>query len=141
MTSPTIFFLILLGTGSIALADESATLLDPTEFAPDITSAPLISAQTLVDSLRRRRDAKSGRERGAQHRSEFDQARGYLRGVKDGGTDVAWCAPSRLPAHEVDGEIIGYLAKLPPGVRAGEAAPLIKAALRTRFPCPVRKKP
>lgn len=86
----------------------------------------------IVDALRTR---DGGLHKGA----EINQARGYLRGAKD-GANVEWCPPAWLPNLEIDGEIVGYLASLPPAARQRDAAPQVAAALRFKFPCPGKKE-
>lgn len=139
MKIPAITIAIILATCPLASADPLTSAPAQRGLAEDITGAP--SAQMLVNSLRRPPGAKHFFDRSAQQWLAFDQARGYLRGVKDASVDVAWCVPRGLPNNEVDGEIVAHLAKLPPAVRQGNAAPLVKAALRAEFPCPARKEP
>lgn len=93
----------------------------------DFLAVHKVTAQLIVDSLRRRIHGESG-----QH-----QAFSYLRGVKDANADK-WCQKAAYSNLEVDGEIIAYLARLTPAQRQGDAAPLIVNALKSVFPCPQR---
>lgn len=96
----------------------------------DFVNEPKITAQMIVDAFR---------PAASRQAVDRDQATGYLRATKDLLT-VKWCAPPGLPNHEVDGEIIAYLAKLPAEARKGAAAPLIGEALVAKFPCSTRKE-
>lgn len=62
-------------------------------------------------------------------------ARGFMDGIKDATEGTTWCYIGGKP-HELNDDIAAELAKLPPAVLKGRAAPLVLAALRQRFPCP-----
>lgn len=93
----------------------------------DFTDASTITAQMIVDSFRPPLGTPP-------QYADRNQGIGYLRATKD-LLPVKWCAHPRLPKHEVDGEIVGYLAQLSPDMRKKAAAPLIGEALVARFPC------
>lgn len=97
----------------------------------DFVHAKKVTAQMVVDAIRNPQDGPRA--------MEHYEAYGYLRGTKD-NVNVEWCPPAGLPNLEIDGEIVGYLAKLPAAARQGVAGPHIAAALRAKFPCPRRKE-
>jgi len=111
-----------------AAAQQRAHPMPPMDF----TEAPRITAQMIVDSFR----PPPGIPRQWADRHQAD---GYLRAARD-LLPVRWCPHPRLPMHEVDGEIVGYLANLSPTARQGDAAHLIADALVAKFPCSKRKE-
>lgn len=98
----------------------------------DFMNASVVTAQMIVDAFR----PPVGTPPQFADRS---QGIGYLRATMDQLT-VKWCAHPRLPQVEVYGEIVGYLASLPPAKRKKPAAPLIGEALVATFPCPLLKE-
>lgn len=118
-------------SGPLLLAGPALAQSPPHPGPPmDFVNEPAITAQMIVDSFR---PAPS------QQAVDRDQAMGYLRATKD-LLPEKWCAPPGLPNHEVDGEVIAYLAQLPAEARKGAAAPLIGKALVAKFPCSKRKE-
>jgi hypothetical protein len=105
----------------------------------DYTTLPKVTAQIVVDSLRIPAGAKHSMDRTDSQWKEYDQAHAYLRGVQD-SLSVKWCPPAGLKNLEVHGEILAYLAQLPPTARQGDASPLIADALLARYPCSKRKE-
>lgn len=93
----------------------------------DFTAATTVTAQMIVDSFRPPLGTPP-------QFADRDQGIGYLRAAKD-LLPVKWCVHPRLSQNEVDGEIVGYLAKLSPADRKKAAAPLIGEALVAKFPC------
>ena len=98
----------------------------------DFMNAPVVTAQMLVDSFRPPVGTPP-------QFADRNQGIGYLRATMD-QLSVKWCAHPRLPQVEVYGEIVGYLAGLPPAKRKQPAAPLIGEALVATFPCPLPKE-
>lgn len=71
-------------------------------------------------------------------------ARSYLAGVKDITQGVAWCYDGYIKPHELNQELIESLQRLPAAELKGQAAPLVVAFLRKKYPCPaaaIRRKP
>lgn len=98
----------------------------------DLMNVEVVTAQMIVDSFR----PPVGTP---QQFADQDQGIGYLRATKD-LLPVKWCVHPRLKQIEVYGEIVGYLAKLPPDTRKKPAAPLVGEALVAAFPCPKPKE-
>ena len=98
----------------------------------DFMNEPVVTAQMIVDAFR----PPVGTPPQFADRS---QGIGYLRATMD-QLSVKWCAHPRMPQVEVYGEIVGYLASLPPAKRKEPAAPLIGEALVATFPCPQPKE-
>lgn len=105
-------------------------LLAPAAADQEFLYGGKITGQMVVDAVRHRKTGPRA--------TEFYEALGYLQGVKD-TAKVEWCPPSWLAKEEIDGEIIGHLAKLGPAPLAGAAPPLIAEAMRASFPCNARK--
>ena len=63
-------------------------------------------------------------------------AKGYLDGINDATEGTAWCYTGRWKSDERDHALIIELAKLPPEVLRGNAAPLVLDFLRKKYPCP-----
>lgn len=117
----------------LALPAMAQSPMEPDPIPPiDFVEGPKVTGQMIVDSFR----PPPGTLGEAINRA---QASGYLRATKD-LLPAKWCYHPRLPQHEVDGEIIGYIAALPPAARQGDAARLIADALAAKFPCSKRKE-
>jgi len=93
----------------------------------DFMNAPVVTAQMIVDSFRPPVGTPP-------QFADRNQGIGYIRATKD-LLPVNWCAHPHLKQVEMYGEIVGYLAKLPPDIRKKPAAPLIGEALVAAFPC------
>lgn len=71
-------------------------------------------------------------------------ARSYLDGVKDITQGVVWCYDGYIKPHELNQELIESLQRLPAAELKGQAAPLVAAYLRKKYPCSAestRRKP
>lgn len=123
----------------VALAGALVTVSAPANAQPagqpmppmDFINPPVVTAQMIVDAFR----PPVGTQLQCADRS---QGIGYLRATKD-LLSRRRCVHQDIPEVEVYGEIVGYLAKLPPEIRRKPAAPLIAEALDS-IPCPQPKE-
>lgn len=119
-------------TRSIILCCVLAWLPDTAD-AADFTTASRITPQMLVVALRTPPGARHSQDRTASQWSDFDQARGYLRAARD--ALQTWCPPAGLSALDIDGEVVAFLARLPPSLAHEAAFAHVSKALSSKFPC------
>jgi len=61
---------------------------------------------------------------------------GYLAGAADAVEGKAWCNTTKVKRGEIDSMIVEAVRELGPEAQRSNAAPLLIAALKRRFPCP-----
>ena len=67
---------------------------------------------------------------------ERDIAHAYVNGIKDATQGVSWCFNSAIVPHELNIEIVSAMRKARTEEELkGNAAPLLLAELRKRYPC------
>lgn len=67
---------------------------------------------------------------------ERDLGHAYVNGIKDATQGVSWCFNSALAPHELNIEIVSAMRKAHTDEELkGNAAPLLLAELRKRYPC------
>ncbi|GGC13086.1 hypothetical protein GCM10011572_38110 [Pseudoduganella buxea] len=67
---------------------------------------------------------------------ESDRAHYYLAGIKDGTQGIIWCFKRAMLPDELNYEIVHALKKRHRAAElSGNAAPLVLAELRRRYPC------
>lgn len=113
---------------SYLLLTLSAAMAQPVKFAPHM------SGRALVDNYLGP-PAEFG-DMSARTFAYHQLAKGYLDGINDATEGTVWCYTGRWKSDERDHALIIELAKLPPEVLRGNAAPLVLDLLREKYPCP-----
>lgn len=109
-------------------------LITSSALAQPVKSAPRMSGRALVDQYLGS-PAEAG-DMSARTFAYHQLAKGYLDGINDATEGTVWCYSGRWKSDERDHALIVELAKLPPEVLRGNAAPLVLNFLRKKYPCP-----
>ena len=95
--------------------------------------APRMSGKALVDQFLG--PPEEAKEMSTRTFAYHQHAKGYLDGINDATEGRLWCYTGRWKPHERDLALILELAKLPPAVLSGNAAPLVLDFLQKKYPC------
>ncbi len=123
---------MLCAAGGVCAATAAAPYAVP-DAVPYVYPYNMMTAQQVVDTLLKQPVTP------AEH-VERDRVHSYVNGLKDGTQGREWCFSGGMLPHELNLEMAGALKASRSGAQLkGNAAPVVLAELRRRYPCAATK--